>query len=413
MVFGSFVFLQKQTFLTDGDGPSHGFLQSFGVSIEEEEPSASIMISLEELTGLCAYAGGSSRAVDTIGVLSLLSGDMKTLGSVLGLNLISGLGTTGIKMSRTLAAGTSAKDPKGIQRALATAVRQMQSAVDSAFKRRKMSSTALGRNSYVAGLACVSAHLVENGALRFVSGLRSVAHRKDLSAQIAAQEEEVEQWSEKLMMRLPQSERAPLMTSGKLDRAKYPHRELSEIAKAEQNALKESGGALTIVGERGCKKFIELSGCSRYVIIFGMSHAELMTELAGLGRETVLATSRRKPLNPTLNLNGARVLLSQAAVTEIESQSGFRFRVKTAQEVTVGELLAAAAGQAPPPSSSQPAEPESPEKMKLVDAFVNMDLGAGVPRLFCTSPGDWRSEELPEGGAEGAPGGIVVGLPLI
>ena len=191
-------------------------------------------------------------AVDTIGVLSLLSGDMKTLGSVLGLNLISGLGTTGIKMSRALAAGSSAKDPKGIQRALATAVRQMQSAVDSAFKRHKMSSTTLGRNSYVAGLACISAHLVENGALRFVSGLRSVAHRSDLSAQIAAQEEEeVEQWSEKLMTRLPQSERAPLMTSGKLDRAKYPHRELSEIAKAEQNALEESGGALTIVGERG------------------------------------------------------------------------------------------------------------------------------------------------------------------
>ena len=210
----------------------------------------------------------------------------------------------------------------------------MQSAVDQAFRKHKMTSTTLGRNSYVAGLACISAHLVESGAVRFVSGLRSVAHRTDLSGPIAAQEEEVEQWTEKLFLRIPLSERAALMTSGKLDRSKFPHRELSDVAKTEQSAHKSSRGALSIIGEKGCRKFIEAAGCTRYIIVCGVTHSDLVTELAALGKETILSASQGKPLSTGLSFAGSKVLLTAGAIAEIEAQSSFRFAIKTAQEGT-------------------------------------------------------------------------------
>ena len=84
LVCSTSFFVKDTFFLTMAVDSLTGFLQNFGVSLDDEDSSATIAISLEEVTGLCAYAGGNSRAVDTIGILSLLSGDAKTLGSILG-----------------------------------------------------------------------------------------------------------------------------------------------------------------------------------------------------------------------------------------------------------------------------------------------------------------------------------------
>ena len=200
-------------------------LEQFSISVVEDDSLASFA-SLEEVADLCSYSGASSRRVDVIGMMSFLGGDIRTAAAVIGLNILSGMGTTAVKASRS----SSKEQPKGVQRALSVSVKQLQTVIDTTFKRLKMNSTTLSKNSYIAGLASVAAHLVESGHIRYAAGLRAVCHRSSMEQAFKTLEEEIEVWSEKLLARLPLSETSGYRKEGKLDRSLFPHRELSLVA---------------------------------------------------------------------------------------------------------------------------------------------------------------------------------------